>query len=84
MTYEEKQNLLNEQYKIERDREALLSSKDYIGTKIAMGVATTAEYADEIAQTEVWRQELRDATAEIKRLKAIEVEPEEPVEPIEN
>lgn len=79
MTQSERQELLNEQYTIILDREAKLRSKDYIGTKIAMGVATAAEYAAEIAGTEVWRQEINAAQAEVARLEAIEVEEEEDV-----
>ena len=62
------QELIDEQWNIIHDREALLSTKDYIGIKIAMGVSTKEDYAEEITQTEVWRQEVRDARAEIKRL----------------
>ena len=53
------------------DRLAQLSSKDYIGTKIAMGVATREEYSEEIAQTEQWRNELNAARQELARLEAI-------------
>ena len=53
------------------DRLAKLSSKDYIGTKIAMGVATREEYSEEIAQTEQWRNELNAARQELARLEAI-------------
>lgn len=55
------------------DRLAQLSSKDYIGTKIAMGVATREEYSEEIAQTEQWRNELNAARQELARLEAITV-----------
>lgn len=37
-----------------------LASYDYIGTKIAMGVATREEYAEQIAHTEVLRARLRE------------------------
>lgn len=69
----------NAQNTIILDREAKLSSKDYIGTKIAMGVATANEYKSEIAETEVWRQDIRNAQDEIARLQAIEPDEEEPV-----
>ena len=80
METEEKtiQDLINEQWNIIHDREALLSTKDYIGVKIAMGVATIEEYADEIAQTEVWRQDVRDAYDEIDRLTSGDDEEVEP------
>ena len=39
-----------------------LKSYDYIGVKIAMGVATTDDYAEEIAYTETLRQKIRELT----------------------
>ena len=45
-----------------------------------MGVSTREEYADKIAETVQWRKDKDAAEAEIKRLKAIEPEPED--EPI--
>lgn len=40
--------------------ERLLASKDYIGVKIATGCATIEDYAEEIAQCEEWRKEIRE------------------------
>lgn len=37
-----------------------LCEKDYIGVKIATGCATIEEYSEEIAQCELWRQEIRN------------------------
>ena len=37
-----------------------ISSYDYIGVKIAMGVATREEYAEEIAYTETLREKIRE------------------------
>lgn len=37
-----------------------LAEYDYIGTKIAMGVATAEQYADKIAYTEYLRQQIRE------------------------
>jgi hypothetical protein len=37
----------------------LLSGTDYIAVKIAEGAATTADYADKIAQRQAWRQEIQ-------------------------
>lgn len=37
-----------------------LASYDYIGTKIAMGVATREEYAEKIAYTETLRKKIRE------------------------
>lgn len=78
MKQEEKDRLLNEQHTIVLECESKLSSYDYIGTKIAMGVATKKDYAAEIAETETWRKTLREANERIKELEAIEVEPDEP------
>lgn len=40
-----------------------LTDYDYIGTKIAMGVATVEEYAEQIAYTETLRQRIRELEA---------------------
>lgn len=42
-----------------------LARYDYIGTKIAMGVATREEYAAEIAHTELLRQQIRVLESEV-------------------
>lgn len=76
MTQQEIQAAINAQQSIILDREAQLKTKDYIGTKIAMGVATREDYAGDIAKTEQWRADINAAQAEIARLEA--VEPEEP------
>lgn len=76
MTQQEIQAAINAQQSIILDREAKLKTKDYIGTKIAMGVATREDYADDIAQTKQWRADINAAQAEIAQLEA--VEPEEP------
>ena len=64
MNLEEKEmeEYLNKQSKIV-EIEALkqeLSTYDYIGVKIAMGVATKEEYAKEIAYTEELREKIRE------------------------
>ena len=78
----EKEAAIQAQKDIIRDREGRLKSKDYIGTKIAMGVATVEDYADEIAETEAWRKDIRDAEAAIAELEkaAVEVEDFEAME----
>ena len=43
-----------------------LTQYDYIGTKIAMGVATKEEYAEQIAHTEKIREQIRQLESEIK------------------
>ena len=49
-----------EQLKVE------LARYDYIGVKLAMGVATREEYAEEIAHTEVLRQQIRVLEGEVE------------------
>lgn len=71
---------INVQESIILDREGKLSSTDYIAAKIAEGKATKTEYADKIAERQQWRDDINAANAEIERLKAIEPEPEKPVE----
>ena len=69
--------LINEQQTIILDREAKLTSTDYIAAKIAEGKATKSEYADKIAERQQWRDDINAANAEIERLKAIEPDPED-------
>lgn len=76
-TYEIEE-LINEQQTIILDREAKLRSKDYVGTKIAMGVATVSDYEDVISQTQIWRSDINAAQAEIERLRAITPEEDTP------
>ena len=82
MTQAEINEAINAQQTIVLDREARLTSTDYIAAKIAEGKATKTEYADKIAERQQWRDDINDANAEIERLKAIEPEPDNP-EPID-
>lgn len=68
--------LINAQQTIILDREARLSSTDYIAAKIAEGAATKEEYADKIAERQQWRDAINAAQTEIARLEAIEPEPD--------
>lgn len=43
-----------------------LQSYDYIGVKIAMGVATREEYAEQIAYTEQLRREINELESEVQ------------------
>ena len=72
---------INAQQSIVLDREAKLTSTDYIAAKIAEGKATKTEYADKIAQRQQWRDDINAAQAEINRLKALEPDPDEPPMP---
>lgn len=69
--------LINEQQTIILDREGKLTSTDYIAAKIAEGKATKTEYADKIADRQGWRDDINAAKAEIKRLEALEPDPED-------
>ena len=44
-----------------------LATYDYIGVKIAMGVATKEEYAEKIAYTETLRTRIRELEQSIKK-----------------
>ena len=59
-----KKNGVDKKVEIERIK-AELSTYDYIGTKIAMGVATPEDYAKEIAYTEELRQKIRQLESEV-------------------
>ena len=80
MKQEEINEAINAQESIILDREAKLSSTDYIAAKIAEGKATKTEYAEKIAVRQTWRDDINAANAEIERLKALEPEHED--EPI--
>jgi hypothetical protein len=68
---------INAQQTIVLDREAKLTSTDYIAAKIAEGKATKTEYKDKIDERQAWRDDINAAKAEIERLEALEPEPEE-------
>ncbi len=76
MTKAEIIELINEQNTIVLDREAKLTSTDYIAAKIAEGKATKSEYAEKIAERQAWRDDINAAKEEIARLEAIEPDPE--------
>lgn len=77
MTQKEKQELINAQWNEIHEKEVLLQKSDYIAAKIAEGKATKTEYKDKIAERQEWRDAINAAQAEIARLEAIEVEPED-------
>ena len=80
MTQAEIIEAINAQQSIILDREARLTTTDYIAAKIAEGKATKTEYADKIAERQQWRDDINAAQTEIDRLKALEPDPED--EPI--
>ena len=72
---------INAQESIILDREARLTSTDYIAAKIAEGKATKSEYAAKIAERQQWRDDINVAQDEIARLEALEPEPDpEPID----
>ena len=77
MTQQEIMDAIQRQKEIILDREARLRSRDYIGVKIAMGVATKKDYSDKIAETELWREDINRAQEEEARLQTIK--PDDPV-----
>ena len=83
MTQNEIYEAIQQQNEIILDREARLRQKDYIGTKIAMGVAKIADYKDVITQTETWRADINAAQEEIARLEALIPDEQEEVAPME-
>lgn len=73
-----KQAMIDEQSKQSKEQEIArlkfeLTKYDYIGTKIAMGVATKEEYAEQIAYTETIREQIR-------KLETFRTESEQPKE----
>ena len=52
-------NRIKNQFEIERLKQEL-STYDYIGVKISMGVSTREEYAGKIAYTETLREKIRE------------------------
>ena len=62
MTWEERQEIL---HKLE-SLYLKIKSYDYIGTKIATGVATIEDYAEQIAHMEELRTQIRELEAKIK------------------
>lgn len=70
---------IQRQREIILDREARLRSRDYIGVKIAMGVATKKDYSDKIAETELWREDINRAQEELTRLQTVESDDPDPV-----
>lgn len=83
MTAFEIQEAINAQQTIILDREGKLTSTDYIAAKIAEGKATKEQYAEKIAERQVWRDDINAANDEIERLKALEPDPEPQPEPEE-
>ena len=53
---EEINDRLNTYYSLINECKAKLSKYDYIGVKIAMGVAKIEDYSEEISETEILRK----------------------------
>ena len=76
MTANERNERLNALASIVLEKEAYLLSTDYISAKLAEGVATKEEYAEELALRNEARKAINDAQKEISELETIEVEEE--------
>ncbi len=50
------------------EQKAKLAEYDYIGVKIAMGVATREEYAEQIAYTETLRAEINELEETLRQM----------------
>ena len=68
MTRQEIEERKNALASLVLDREAKLKEHDYVSAKIADGRATAEEYAEVIAQKNIWAKEVNDAQEEITHL----------------
>ena len=68
MTRQEIEDSKNRLASLILDREAKLKEHDYVSAKIADGRATAEEYAEVIAQKNIWAKEVNDAQEEITHL----------------
>lgn len=63
------ENMTREQIEAEiRAVDQLMKANDYIGTKIAMGIATKEEYAKEIAESEKLAERKNELEAMLENL----------------
>ena len=68
MTRQEIEDSKNRLASLILDREDKLKEHDYVSAKIADGRATAEEYAEVIAQKNIWAKEVNDAQEEITHL----------------
>ena len=68
MTRQEIEERKNALVSLILDREAKLKEHDYVSAKIADGRASAEEYAEVIAQKNIWAKEVNDAQEEITHL----------------
>lgn len=71
MTRQEIEDRKNALASVILDREAKLKEHDYVSAKIADGRATSEEYAEVIAQKNIWAKEVNDAQEEIAHLNSV-------------
>lgn len=76
MTANERNERLNALASIVLEKEAYLLSTDYISAKLAEGVATKQEYADQLAKRNEARDAINQARAEMAELEAMQIEDE--------
>lgn len=77
MRQEEINEACQRQDEIILDRKTRLANTDYIAAKLAEGVATKEEYAEQLSQRQQWRD---DINAAIVRIAELEEEVPEEVE----
>ena len=68
MKLEEINDAIQRQEEIILDRKAHLSKTDYIAAKIAEGAATKAEYQEQLAERQQWREDINAANERIEEL----------------
>lgn len=76
MTRQERQERLDALASLLLKTEAYLLSTDYISAKLAEGVATKQEYADQLAKRNEARDAINQARAEMAELEAMQIEDE--------
>ena len=76
MTRQERQERLDALASLLLKTKAYLLSTDYISAKLAEGVATKQEYADQLAKRNEARDAINQARAEMAELEAMQIEDE--------
>lgn len=78
MKQQEISDAMQRQQEIILDRKTRLSKTDYIAAKIAEGAATKAEYQEQLAERQQWREDINAANERLVELEAEVPEDETP------
>lgn len=78
MKQQEISDAMQRQQEIILDRKTRLSKTDYIAAKIAEGAATKAEYQEQLAERQQWREDINAANDRLTELEAEVPEDETP------